>query len=88
MPGRATGRGILMANNNHDRFVWTGGDNLPEISQCVSCRHKHDGGAWCDAYPEPSVIPEAILRNTADHRQPYEGDHGILYEDVRLKKGS
>jgi hypothetical protein len=77
-----------MADNNHERFVWTGGSNLPEISQCVSCRHKHDGGAWCDAYPKPSVIPEAILRNTADHRQPYEGDHGIRYEDVRVKRGS
>jgi hypothetical protein len=32
----------------------------------------------CDAYPEE--IPEAILKNLVDHRQPYEGDHGIRWE--------
>jgi hypothetical protein len=33
MPGRFAGMEVLMADNNHDRFVWTGRGNLPRISQ-------------------------------------------------------
>jgi hypothetical protein len=55
------------------------------IPQCFTCKHFHDGsGATgnlrCDAYPNQSGIPQAILLAEHDHRKPYPGDHGIRYE--------
>ena len=47
------------------------------ISQCVYCAHKHAGAAACNAFP--GGIPDAILRNVADHRQPFPGDNGIRF---------
>ena len=56
------------------------------ISQCHTCRHfrspfsdeKFGGDPYCPAFPD--VIPDEILQNRADHRQPYAGDHGIRWE--------
>jgi hypothetical protein len=59
-----------------DRFVWGPGDL--GYSKCIDCRHKHRTGRACTAFPEG--IPDAILRNEHDHRQPYIGDHGVLFE--------
>lgn len=56
---------------------------LSEI-QCWSCRHYVSGlespnrVESCAAFPDG--IPRAILANTADHRQPYPGDHGVRWE--------
>ena len=53
--------------------------------QCEDCRHqiqKEDWGYFCKAYP--GGIPTAILTGTHDHRKPYPGDRGILFEP---KKG-
>ena len=52
-------------------------------AQCMACKHvrKDKPGFTCEAYPEiMNDIPDAILEGEADHRQPYPGDHGILWE--------
>lgn len=57
--------------------------------QCLDCRHKHKKSKinpWtptCDAFPEG--IPAEIKSNEFDHTKPYEGDHGIQFEE---KEGS
>lgn len=33
--------------------------------------------AWCAAFPEG--IPDAISFEGFDHREPFEGDHGIRF---------
>jgi len=48
------------------------------ISQCVWCRHRSAGGRRCRAFPKG--IPEAIIKNRHDHRDPYDGDFGVRFE--------
>ena len=52
-------------------------------SQCISCAHKHSGKSTCAAFP--NGIPREIITNKADHRKPYPGDNGILFQPY--KKG-
>ena len=60
-------------------------------AQCLSCKHwvspldRDDPEARgdeptqiCAAYP--AGIPDEIWWNRADHREPYDGDHGIRWE--------
>jgi hypothetical protein len=49
---------------------------------CYWCKHLNRvrRPAICKAFPEG--IPDDILVSTADHRKPYEGDNGFLYEEV------
>lgn len=63
-----------------DKFTWGGDFNRSNVIQCLTCRHRVKGvhPIACDAFP--GGVPDAILRNQHDHRQPYPGDHGILYE--------
>lgn len=53
--------------------------NLPkrETGQCATCRFRADGQK-CRAFPQG--IPYAIFKGKHDHRKPYEGDRGFLYE--------
>ena len=45
---------------------------------CLVCRHFQRGpGYRCKAYPDG--IPEPIIDNAADHREPYDGDGGIQF---------
>ena len=49
--------------------------------QCLVCKHfKRD--YTCAAFP--AEIPEPILLNEADHREPIEGDNGIQWEPLEL----
>jgi hypothetical protein len=43
---------------------------------CKLCKHRH--GFGCTAYPDK--IPLEIRLMRVDHREPYTGDHGILFE--------
>jgi hypothetical protein len=46
---------------------------------CDGCVHRIPGDfARCAAFPEG--IPDAIIFSEVDHREPYEGDHGIQFE--------
>lgn len=55
-------------------------------SQCGFCRHyvsvldrpPGSSGPACSAFPDG--IPEELLRNRADHRQPFPDDHGVRWE--------
>lgn len=65
-------------------------------TQCLSCVHFRSpltegvpqptwplGTGSCDAYPdEVDAIPADIWWNRADHRERYEGDHGIGWEPL------
>jgi len=46
------------------------------IPQCYKCKHFKQFHL-CDAFAD---IPIDILLNKIDHRKPYPGDHGILFE--------
>jgi len=48
--------------------------------QCFNCVHLQDYNKMtCKAFPKG--IPEDILSRRHNHREPYEGDHGILFEE-------
>jgi hypothetical protein len=60
-----------------DRFVWEEEGDLIG-SQRLDCRHYQPGvPGSCAAFPYG--IPLVILTNTHDHRQPWPGDHGIIF---------
>ena len=51
-----------------------------EAPICINCKHliQTEGWTWkCAAFPD--AIPEEIVNNIADHRQPFEGDNNIRY---------
>lgn len=58
---------------------WAWGDDDYALSQCVTCLYKFVTGAACAAFPDG--IPDAILANVHDHREPYPGDRGIRYKE-------
>lgn len=47
------------------------------IPQCFYCKH-YEGNYRCAAFVEG--IPDKILVNKHDHREPYPGDNGIRFE--------
>ncbi len=49
------------------------------MGQCMLCEHRLRAPVpCCVAYP--GAIPEALLANEADHRQPYPHDGGVRFE--------
>ena len=52
------------------------------VTQCLYCRHYSRVSPavppGCRAFP--GGIPDAILTNSADHRQPFEDDQGVRFE--------
>lgn len=67
-----------------------GTSTTPPGAQCDGCRHyrglaevtygpdiESDWVPACAAYP--AGIPDMLLRDAADHRQPYPGDGGVRY---------
>lgn len=55
---------------------------MPQSTQCIHCRH-YLGGLTCTAFPQG--IPKEILSGEHDHREPYDGDQGIRWEqDPRM----
>jgi hypothetical protein len=56
--------------------------NTPQCDACIHLdRESSCNPMRCDAFPDG--IPVAILSNKHDHSQPYPGDHGIRYEQIR-----
>jgi hypothetical protein len=57
--------------------------------QCYRCRHLDRNAAAslhimrCPAFPDE--IPREIADNKHDHRKPFPGDHGILFELLKLE---
>lgn len=49
---------------------------------CVYCRHLVRPINWdkprCEAFP--GGIPQAIIENERDHREPYQGDDGVRFD--------
>lgn len=47
---------------------------------CMSCKHfdRAADDLSCAAFPDG--IPDAIIENRLDHRQPIDGDNGIQFE--------
>ena len=51
-----------------------------ELPQCTSCAH-FDATSWkCKAFP--NGIPYEIVSGQHDHRKPFPGDGGVLYEEM------
>jgi hypothetical protein len=46
---------------------------------CVGCAHFKPAAATLVCVAYPAGIPDAILRNVADHRRPQPGDQGIRF---------
>lgn len=44
---------------------------------CFTCKHFR-GGDQCAAFP--NLIPDEIMGGDSNHREPFEGDHGVQYE--------
>ena len=49
---------------------------------CYGCLHKHPD-LTCDAFP--ACIPNEIMLSEVDHRKPFTGDAGIVFEPKKAK---
>jgi len=63
------------SEDRSDKYV-DSGDSL--WSQCVLCSRLQAPGGVCEAFPVK--IPDAILENRWDHREPYAGDQGLGFQ--------
>jgi hypothetical protein len=52
---------------------------------CHFCVHYF--GAWlCEAFPRGEGIPQKIRDGEHDHRSPYPGDNGVIFESKMKEK--
>ena len=54
--------------------------------QCNECIHFHLNTGKCDAFP--TGIPKEVILGMHDHRFPFKGDNGILFESMIHPKSS
>jgi hypothetical protein len=52
-------------------------------SDCATCVHKSIYFATCKAFP--NGIPKQLLSGELQHRTPFQGDSGIMYEPIKEK---
>ena len=52
--------------------------NLKSGFSCGLCKHLHDDNITCKAFPKG--IPNDIHTSVIDHRNPFPGDNGIMFE--------
>ena len=52
--------------------------NLKSGFSCGFCKHLHDDKLTCEAFE--GVTPSDIRNGIIDHRKPYPGDGGIMFE--------
>ena len=52
--------------------------NLRSGFSCDLCKHLHEDEISCEAFKD--VIPSDINNGIIDHRIPYPGDGGIMFE--------
>ena len=59
---------------------------IPQYSKiCTFCKHNDvEEDHKCEAFPKG--IPMEIWMGENDHKEPYEGDHGIQFEKLNDKK--
>ena len=55
------------------------------LPQCIKCKHLDRGTLQCPAFGD-TPIPDDIQLNLSDHRYPYPGDHGVLFEERRSSR--
>ena len=65
-----------------ENFILDDRESEPLLSPiCTFCKHLDtEGRKICTAFP--SGIPYAIWQGEHDHKSPYNGDHGIQFEDI------
>jgi len=48
---------------------------------CVVCKHIHkENWTTCDAFPDG--IPEPTLSGRNNHKKPYPGDNGVVFQHI------
>lgn len=55
---------------------------MPMCMFCSHLRRDNQQGNFCDAFPDGDGIPGDIMRNEADHRRPFIGDHGVRFKPI------
>jgi hypothetical protein len=85
MPAPAGARQFLRsstataARSRSDRHGTNGDMNMRYVGMCGKCANRDFDAPTpvCAAYPDG--IPDEIIRQGFDHRQPYPGDNGIRF---------
>lgn len=54
---------------------------MTQSHQCITCEHYRLTGG-CAAFPDG--IPQDILTGEHDHREPYPGDNGLRFQEMKL----